>query len=73
MKERYRYILLDDRWESWNKEKTKKEKKEKKETKELTKSDLFILLNKEAKEEAKEEANVFLWKIKEKTKKGRSI
>ena len=59
MKKRYHYILLDDRWESWNKEKTKEE------TKELTKSDLFILLN----EEAKEEANVFLWKIKEKTKK----
>lgn len=63
MKKRYHYILLDDRWESWNKEKTKEE------TKELTKSDLFILLN----EEAKEEANVFLWKIKEKTKKGRRI
>ena len=63
MQERYRYILLDDRWESWNKEEAKEEAKEetKEETKELTKSDLFILLNKEA--------NVFLWKIKEKTKK----
>ena len=70
MKKRYHYILLDDRWESWNKEETDDRweswnKEETKKTKELTKSDLFILLN----EEAKEEANVFLWKIKEKTKK----